>query len=121
MNLFFIVASCITFAIIIASQSITEEFDIETHKICLAQENATEEDLVNIINGTLPETRSEKCLSACLAESYGTVSVSELIVSVNLFCFDTNALSKLRLLTIHYLASDTTSLSSPKSAIILKS
>lgn len=42
--------------------------------MCMEREDANEDDLANVLNGTLPETRAEKCLSACLGEQYGTVS-----------------------------------------------
>lgn len=42
--------------------------------MCMEREGANEDDLANVLNGTLPETRAEKCLSACLGEQYGTVS-----------------------------------------------
>jgi hypothetical protein len=65
---------CAVFAILMASQSsFSVEFVNATIAICKEQEGASEEDLVNLLNGTLPETRTEKCLAACLAERYGTV------------------------------------------------
>lgn len=72
MKILLVFTACSTFAIIIANQTVT---DAESaHRACLVQEGATEEDLSSLLNGTIPETKAEKCLSACLGETYGTVS-----------------------------------------------
>lgn len=45
---------------------------------CKNQENATDEDLIFLTNGTLPESRVEKCVSACLMENSGLVKCLKL-------------------------------------------
>lgn len=47
------------------------EFMEETKVICVKKEDATAEDLTNVLGGILRETRSENCL----AENDGTVSL----------------------------------------------
>lgn len=46
---------------------------------CIVSENATKEDLNTLMIGILPETRTEKCLAACLSEKFGAVSIKHLM------------------------------------------
>ena len=41
---------------------------------CIISEGATNEDLKTLLSGDLPETYTEKCLTACLSENFGAVS-----------------------------------------------
>lgn len=40
---------------------------------CQIAENATEDDVKGLLAGDLPETRTSKCLHACVQESIGLV------------------------------------------------
>lgn len=71
MNFFLFSACFVSFVLIIASQ-ISTEYVKEVQDYCKAKEGASDEDKINVSNGTIPETRAEKCLAACLAERYGT-------------------------------------------------
>lgn len=76
MNLLIILTASSVFANILAS-GFRKEYLEEVQGYCKSKESASDEDLNNILNGTLPETRAEKCLGACLDERYGTVSEKE--------------------------------------------
>jgi hypothetical protein len=64
---------CAIFIIVIESRIIPELID-DVQKKCQESENASDEDLASVLNGTLAETWTEKCLIACLWENYGIVS-----------------------------------------------
>jgi PBP/GOBP family len=76
MKFLLIFVCCAIFALVIAGQ-VSVEYAKKVQDYCKEKEDATDEDLINILNGTLPETRAEKCLGACLSERYGTVSLKE--------------------------------------------
>jgi hypothetical protein len=58
---------------IILAIDFSDEYARKVQKYCQVKENASNEDVESILNGTLPETRTKKCFVACLSERYGTV------------------------------------------------
>jgi hypothetical protein len=60
-----------------------EDYFKAIREVCIKRENATKEDVELILNGTLPETRHEKCISACIAENLGVVSKLHFIFFFN--------------------------------------
>lgn len=80
MQLLLLVAVCSTISVIIADERLINiEFMEETKVICVKREDATAEELNNVLSGSLSETRSEKYLAACLAENFGAVSFITLV------------------------------------------
>lgn len=76
MKLFLALTISTIFGIILAID-FNDEYAQKVQDYCKSKEGASDEDIENIFNGSLPETRSEKCLVACLSERYGTVELKK--------------------------------------------
>lgn len=83
-NMKILIASFWAVFIILIESRIIPEMIEQVYKECQQSENASDDDLASVINGTLPETRAEKCLMACLWESYGIVSLHFLLNFIHL-------------------------------------
>lgn len=42
---------------------------------CVAKEGGTEDDMGHVMARELPETRTQKCIAACMGESIGLVNI----------------------------------------------
>ncbi|KAL7036139.1 hypothetical protein ACKWTF_008711 [Chironomus riparius] len=65
----------IFFAVLILANEIKYKAIFDS---CIRSESATIKDLETIFSGVLPETRSEKCVAACLSERFGAMVDNQL-------------------------------------------